>query len=385
MNVGFITESYRPIYDGVAIYVANLSQSLRGKGHNVYIFAPQYPQIDPTSEPEVLRIPSIHSRLIPPYRIPNPWAARKVFRRLFRQLEIDVIHSHIPSMMFYPACRVSKELGIPHVTTYHTYLERYAPHFFPAIPGFLARRLVMALSRSICNRSECVIVPSKAMWLALQSYGIKTRIETIPHGIDLETLNNGNGLRVRREFGLKKDDRVLVYVGRLTSEKNIHFLFEVLGRLLKDNNVGNLKMLIVGTGRHEKDIKRDCYRMGLDDAVLFTGLVKDRRLLADFYAAGDVFVFASVTETFGMVLVEAEACGTPVVAVGEAGALDALRDGCGGFLTKLDLEQFTATVQRLLLNPDLRREQSQKALENAKQFSLDAMTTRLLKLYESLV
>ena len=83
----------------------------------------------------------------------------------------------------------------------------------------------MALSRSICNRSECVIVPSKAMWLALQSYGIKTRIETIPHGIDLETLNNGNGLWVRREFGLKKDDRVLVYVGRLTSEKNFIFLF----------------------------------------------------------------------------------------------------------------------------------------------------------------
>jgi len=219
----------------------------------------------------------------------------------------------------------------------------------------------------------------------LQRYGIKTRIECISPGIDLETLKNADGLRIRREFGLKQNDRVLVYVGRLTSEKNIRFLFAVMSRLLRDNTVGSLKMLIVGTGRHERDIKRDCHRMGLDEAVIFAGLVKDRRRLADFYAAGDVFIFASVTETFGMVLVEAEACGTPVVAVGEGGALDAVRDGYGGFLTQLDVEQFTGRVRRLLLNPEVRREQSRKALDHAKQFSLDVMTTRLLKLYESLV
>ena len=385
MNVGFITEGYRPIYDGVSIYVANLSQSLREKGHNVYIFAPQYPQIDTNSEPGVIRIPSTYSWVAPPYRISNPWAARKIFRQLFQQLDLDVVHSHIPSIMLYPAYQVSKELGIPHVTTYHTYLERYAPHIAPIIPKPLARWLAMACSRSFCNRSECVIVHSKVMQGVLQRYGIKTRIECISPGIDLETLKNADGLRIRREFGLKQNDRVLVYVGRLTSEKNIRFLFAVMSRLLRDNTVGSLKMLIVGTGRHERDIKRDCHRMGLDEAVIFAGLVKDRRRLADFYAAGDVFIFASVTETFGMVLVEAEACGTPVVAVGEGGALDAVRDGYGGFLTQLDVEQFTGRVRRLLLNPEVRREQSRKALDHAKQFSLDVMTTRLLKLYESLV
>jgi len=124
--------------------------------------------------------------------------------------------------------------------------------------------------------------------------------------------------------------------------------------------------------------------MGLSDAVIFAGLVKDRRRLADFYAAGDVFVFASVTEVFGLVLLEAQACGTPVVAVGEGGVCDVVEDGHGGFLARLDVAQFAETVRRLLLDPELRREQSCEAREHANRFSLDAMTAGLLRLYGTL-
>jgi len=248
----------------------------------------------------------------------------------------------------------------------------------------LARRVAKIYSCSVCSRTDCVIAPSIAIGKLLQGYGIETKTEYIPHGIDIETFKDANGLNIRREFGLEKSDKILLYVGRLSSEKNIRFLFNVLSRLLSGNAVSRLKMIIVGTGRHETEIKRECCAMGLSEAVIFTGLVKDRHRLADFYAAGDIFVFASVTEGFGLVLLEAQACGTPVVAVGEGGVCNVVEDGHGGFLTRLDVEQFTETVRRLLLDPELRREQSCKAQEHANRFSLDAMTESLLRVYESL-
>jgi len=384
MNIGIVTESYGVIYDGYMVYVANLFQNLTKRGHNVYVFAPQYPQFNPNSEPHVTWVPSIYSRVLPPYRVSKPWAAKKVFHQLFRQLRLDIVHSQIPSLLIYPAYAVSRELGIPHVATYHTHLERYMTHYVPIVPQVLAKWLAKTYSRSVCSRSDCVIVPSTAIRKLLQGYGIKTKMECIAHGIDIETSKDANGLSIRREFGLEKSDKILLYVGRLTSEKNIRFLFNVLSRLLRDNAVSRLKMIIVGTGRHETEIKRECGAMGLSEAVIFAGLVKDRHRLADFYAAGDVFVFASVTEVFGLVLLEAQACGTPVVAVGEGGVCDVVEDGHGGFLTRLDVEQFTGTVRRLLLEPELRREQSCKAREHANRFSLDAMTESLLKVYGSL-
>jgi len=385
MNIGIVTESYGVIYDGYMTYVANLFQSLSLQGHNVYIFAPQYPQFHPNSEPRIILVPSIRSR-VTPYRISKPWAARNVFHQLFRQLRLDIVHSQIPSLMIYPAYEVSKKLGIPHVATYHTYLERYIPHYASTIvPQVLARHLAENYSRSVCSRCNCVIVPSVAIKKLLEGYGIKTKIECITHGVDIETFKDANGLRIRREFGIEESDKVLIYAGRLTSEKNIQFLFKVLNRLLRDNTMNGLQMIIVGTGRHEAEIKRDCCAMGLSKAVIFAGLVKDRRRLADFYAAGDIFVFASVTEVFGLVLLEAQACGTPVVAVGEGGVCDAVKDGQGGFLTRLDVEQFTEIVRKLLLDPELRQDQSRKAREHANMFSLDTMTASLLNVYGALI
>lgn len=384
MNIGLVSEGYYPVYDGVSNYVANLSHGLREKGHKVYIFAPSYPQHDHDIETNVIRIPSAYPWIMPPYRVAKPWAAKRIFHKLFQQLKLDVIHSQIPSIMLYPAYRTCRELGIPHVVTYHTYLERYLPHYIPATPKFLARRLAMIYSRSTCRRSECVVVPSRVIKQLLTSYGIKTRIECIPCGIDIETFQGADGLLIRKEFGLTEDDRVLVYAGRLTSEKNIEFILEMLRRLLRDKTTGHLKLLIAGTGRHEENIKKDCVRLGLQDAVLFVGLIEDRRRLADFYAAGDVFVFASLTETFGTVLVEAQASGTPVVAVGDAGTWDAVQDGYGGYLTQPDIEQFTGIVRRLLLNAELHKEQSQMAAEYARRFSLNTTTMRLLEVYDGL-
>ena len=122
-------------------------------------------------------------------------------------------------------------------------------HYVPIVPQVLARWLANTYSRSACSRTDCVIAPSIAIGKLLQGYGIETKTEYIPHGIDIETFKDANGLNIRREFGLEKSDKILLYVGRLTSEKNILFLFKVLSRLLGDNALSRLKMIVVGTGR----------------------------------------------------------------------------------------------------------------------------------------
>jgi glycosyltransferase involved in cell wall biosynthesis len=212
----------------------------------------------------------------------------------------------------------------------------------------------------------------------LASYGLRAPVDVIPTGIDPTRFEGADHWRLRRERGVPDDPPLLLFMGRVAEEKNIDFLFDVVARLLA--RFPALRLWVAGEGPARRGLERVANEPRLGGAVSFLGYLnhEDWR---DCYAAADAFVFASVTETQGLVVTEAMAAGTPVVAVGAMGILDVMASGRGGFVTRLDLEEFSERLGTLLSDRGLRERLRDEALAEAGRWTSAAMAKRMLEVY----
>jgi len=240
------------------------------------------------------------------------------------------------------------------------------------------RRYVTAYA----NRCACVIAPSHAVADRLRSQGVTARIEVITTGaIDPGVFEHLDPTGVRTEFGLAPDVPLFVTASRLAPEKSVHLVLEAFARIAA-RRPGAL--LIIGGGPEEAHLRTRARELGLGDRAVFTGLLAHGRAL-ECIAAGDVFLYASQTETQGLVVAEAMAAGLPVVAVDAGGVSEAVQDGTSGFLVAPDVEALAARGMALLDDPTLRRAMGRAAREAARPFGLDVMTDRIVEVYESCI
>ncbi len=376
MTIAIFTDTYRPEINGVITSIDLFRRQLQQRGHTVYLFCPDYNR-NPGSDPHVFRFPSVR------YFFPMMRERRFVFPSLklwrqFRSLNVDVIHSQVPANTGAYALILSWWYRIPHVHTYHTLFMEYT-HYMP-LPRALSTRLVRWISRKFCGRCQRIVSPSIRIKDEIIGYGVDAPIDIIPTGIDfIPDREYVPSDVLRRKLNLPADKKLLVVVGRLGREKNIAFLLQVLAdlRLVRDD----LHLVIVGDGPDRPRLVKDVQKLGVTDAVTFTGYVK-RELVFSIIHMSELFVFASVTETQGLVLLEAMAAGTPCVAVDAMGVADMLSDGRGGVLTSLAVPEFCWYVNELLSNSRLYRRKKAEALQKAEEWSVDAMTDRLLNCFE---
>ncbi|HXL73609.1 MAG TPA: glycosyltransferase, partial [bacterium] len=214
------------------------------------------------------------------------------------------------------------------------------------------------------------------------SYKVQKPIEVIPTGIRLERFIGCDGDRFRKMKGYKPEDKLLLFMGRVAEEKNIDFLLKVVNRL-KDK-VPNLRFLIAGEGAAKKRLEKMVEELQLQDVVHFAGYLS-KEDWRDCYAASDLFVFASITETQGLVVTEAMAAGTPVVAVGEMGIKDVMANSKGGLVTKLDEDEFTDAVYRMMTDKVLYDQKKSETLIEADKWSSTSMAKRMISAYEQLL
>ena len=378
MNIAFFTESYKPYISGVTVSIETLAKELRNLGHRVYIFAPHY-KGHADSDRDIFRFPSSPT-FYPGFRLAIPFS-RKIMRELPR-LGIDLIHSHSPFQLGILGRRMSRKLKVPFVYTFHTLFDQYI-HYVPILPRALAKRLVSAHLRRFCNLSNCVIVPSKPVQNFLLAEEIKTKIEVIPTGVDFELAKRFTGEEVRKKHGIPAEAMILIYVGRLTAEKNLPFLFESFKLIHK--RVPNAHLMLVARGPKERSLKLLAKRLGVSESVTFVGQVKYPHVF-DYYAASDIFVFSSKTETQGLVIAEAAASGLPVVAVDAAGVSEAIIDGEHGYLVPHDVEEFARKVEHLIKNEETRKRMSEDAFSHAKKrFSVQVYAKKIEKIYRDLL
>ena len=371
MRVGFFTEVYHPVVNGVVASVDALAHGLRGLGHDVYCFAPRVPGYD-EGEGGVYRMPSLPLPISAPYRLTVPMVGRRKRHAIINRL--DVLHAHSPFVTGWMCVRFARRLRIPLVYTYHTRLEEYA-HYVPFDEG-ATRKAARTLTRGFANLADAVIVPTPSMKERLIELGVTTRVEVIPSGIDLEHFGAGRRSgALRATFGTRERELMLLCVCRLAREKNLHLLIDAIAACKRP-----ARLVIAGDGPERTALEERAREKGVADRVTFTGEYA-REALPDLYASADAFLFPSVTETQGLVLAEALAAGAPVVATDSPQLAEVL--GPCGLLTAPTAAGFAQAIGLLPEEPNTAEQASARSW--ASRFSIARQAELAAELYEDLL
>jgi 1,2-diacylglycerol 3-alpha-glucosyltransferase len=385
MRILKISDVFFPRVNGVSTSIDTFRRDLVALGHEVVLVAPAYSRgsADPctTANPSIRRVPARAVPRDPEDRIMSWGGLRRVLAELVPR-KFDVVHIHTPFLAHYAGLGFAREQGTPVVATYHTLFEEYLHHYVPLLPRKITGGLARRFSRSQCNQLDAVIAPSQAMQQALVAYGINRRIEILPTGLPAERFQTGDGNAFRRRHGLEQKRPLLLFVGRTAHEKNIGFLLEMMLELRRRSP--DALLLIAGEGPAAHSLRAQATRLGLDGTVRFLGYFDRGGELQDCYSAADIFVFSSLTETQGLVLLEAMAQGVPVVAIPRMGTIDILGPGLGCRHAPNDPKGFAEVVRTLLADSAARRELGVQAREYAETWASARMAQRLSALYASL-
>ncbi|MGA8574868.1 MAG: glycosyltransferase [Candidatus Cybelea sp.] len=371
LRLGFFTEIYLPVVNGVVASVEALAEGLRARGHQVYCFTPWMPGYAEADGP-VFRMPSLPLPTRTPYRLTLPLVSRRNRDNVIKRLSL--IHVHSPFVTGWMGLRYARRYGMPLVYTYHTQLEAYA-HYVP-FEANATRFVASQLTRTFANQADAVVVPTQTMATRLRELGVTVRIEVVPSGIDLARFGAGRrDEALRARLGLDGSDRMLLYVGRLAKEKNVELLLAALARA----DLDSLKLVIAGDGPHRGELERLAAEIGVAAATRFLGVVA-RDELPNLYASADAFVMPSTTETQGIVLAEAMAAGTHVIAVDAPQNRDVL--GGAGRIAAPNPEALAAALSQLASGVATEAGETREA---ARRFSIEGQLDRMQALYENLI
>jgi glycosyltransferase involved in cell wall biosynthesis len=372
LRIGLFTNNYFPMLGGVPTAVETIRRDLEALGHEVVIVAPRMAGADDGGR-WLIRVPAVPAPTYPDFALPLPLGPG-LTRRL-RALDLDVFHAHHPFLLGASARRLARASGRPFVFTYHTLYDRYA-HYVPLLPRQVVARGAIRWSAGFADTADLVLAPSDFVARRLRAQGVRRPIEVLPTGIDLDRFRPGDRADARRTLRLAADDRVLLYVGRLDREKNLEFLLEAIARV----RVPRVRLLLVGRGTQAAALRRAAEARGVADRVDLRGGSPPDGLPA-YYRAADAFVFASTTETQGLAVLEAMACGLPVVAVRATGIEEVVAEGVSGLLVPEAPAVFGDAVGQILIDRDLAAKLAIGARDAALPFESTALVRRLVALY----
>lgn len=380
MHIAFFTNYYHPVVNGVVRSVASFRENLMKQGHNVFIFAQSDPNYKDT-EPFIFRYPSLS---LPLGEITTAIPVSPFVDQLLPMLKLDVIHTHHPILLGQTAARKAAELDLPLVFTFHTQYWEYT-HYVPfpqeAVQDFL-KNAVHRWLVEFMQKCQHIIIPSESMReILVRDYGLHDRYSVIPTGTDLEPFLNADGKALRAEKGWQ-NETVLISVGRLAPEKNWDTLIRAFAKACEKHP--DIRLVLIGDGAARQSLETLSSELGIADRVTFTGAVPFEDI-PRYLKAADLFAFASVTETQGLVTIEAMAAGLPVVAVEGPGTSDIIEHGKQGFLVKNDPDALAKGINKLLSDSQRIQRFSKNALKKAKTFDVNELGKQILSVYEQAI
>jgi 1,2-diacylglycerol 3-alpha-glucosyltransferase len=383
LRVLMISDVYFPRVNGVSTSIRSFRADLAAAGVESVLVVPAYTDHACADEAGVVRVPSAHVPKDPEDRRMRWGALLRTLRDLSATQRFDVVHIQTPFIAHYAGVRIARRLGLPVLATYHTFFEEYLHHYVPALPRPLGRALARRFTRSQCGQLDALVAPSAPLRDTLLSYGVRTPMYVIPTGLPPDRFRAGDGARFRAAHGIAAKRPLLLYVGRVAHEKNIGFLVEAFAELRHE--APEALLVIAGEGPARRALGEQVTRLGLERDVRFIGYLDRDTALLDCYASADAFVFASRTETQGLVLLEAMAQGRPVVSTAHLGTVSVLQPGCGAEIVADDVDEFARGVLRVLDHPGRATQAGARGREYATGWSSAAMVWRLTELYRELV
>ncbi len=371
MHIAYFTNTYLPVVSGVVRSVQSFREAFASLGHNVFVFAQEDDYED--TEPFIFRYPSL--RLPLSVDIPTALPVSPFVDQLIPKLKLDVIHTHHPFLLGQTAATKARDYNLPLIFTFHTQYHEYT-HYVPfsqeQVQEFLKNR-VMNWLRDYMRKCQHIIIPSESMRsILVNDYGLVDRFTVIPTGLDITPYKNADGAPLRAEWGWS-DDKIIISVGRLAEEKNWDTLLQAFALAIKEQP--NLRLVLVGDGPQAQSLRQLAGELGITERVLFTGRVPFEQIPA-YLKAADLFAFASVTETQGLVTLEAMAAGLPVVAVAGPGTSDIVEDGAQGYLVQNDPQDLAKKMITLICNPDSMSAFKTAALKNHALMTLNVSPER---------
>lgn len=382
MKIALFTDTYYPQINGVATSVLMLKENLEMRGHQVYVFTTTDPKAD-SKETNVYRVPSIP--FISAKRVGMFYNPR--LSKFIRKLGLDVIHTHTEFSLGIFGRAMARELNIPFLHTYHTIYEDYT-HYIGKFGIFdpIAKMAARKISINFCNSADKVIVPTSKVKDLLLYYDVKENISIIPTGIELNkfskyTYNSDMIQDLRDSLGLGEKDKIILYIGRISKEKNIEEILLTMKTYLK--NKKDVKFLLIGDGPERSNLEDMSKEFEINEQIIFAG-ERPWNDIGMYYQVGDVFVSASQSETQGLTYIEALASGLPVVAKADECLNGVLEDNVNGYVFN-NQDDFIRYLDSILYN-ELKQEcLSLGAIKSARKFSVEHFSCTIEELYENML
>jgi glycosyltransferase involved in cell wall biosynthesis len=344
-------------------------------GHIVFIFAQEAHGYEDT-EPFVFRYSSFG---IPKFDYSLPIPVSIFVNKLLPSLKLDVIHSNHPNLLGDAAANKAEEFNLPLVFTFHTRYVEYS-HYVPLNQAFVKGLIVDGLARYM-RRCQHIVTPSDSIKQTLAEHGVTEQVTTIPTGIDLKPFQEADAQAIRQKYNWGQD-KILVSIGRLAKEKNWTTLLSAVAQVMDKHD--DVQLALIGDGPQREELENYAQELGIAERVEFIGLVPFAEV-PNYLTAADIFCFASVTETQGLVTMEAMAAGLPVVAVDATGTSDEVEDGKEGLLTDNESTALAQAVHKVLDDEALLARLKQGATKKARYFDMMAQAKKMLAVYEQAI
>ena len=387
MRIGIFTDTYPPYINGVSTSIAMLEKGLKELGHEVFIVTvnPENMQYKYEDDERIIRIPGIPIGIYD-YRLTGIYPLRAINK--IKKWNLDIIHSHTEFGVGTFARIIAKQYNIPLVHTYHTMYEDYVYYITKGYFDKSSRKIVEYLTKFYCDKTaKELIVPSKKTYdMFKEKYKFDKEIHIVPTGMDIDRfkkdkIDKKELEELKKELGIKKEDFVILFVGRIAKEKNIDLLLKGHVEILKKHK--NAKLVIVGSGPDYEHYIEMAKKLKIDSNVIFTSSIPWEEIPI-YYALGDVFTTASNTETQGLTLIEAMAASVPVVCLKDKSFEDILLDDKNGkYFT--DEKEYIDNINYLIENPDIRDNMSEQARITSEMHSIGFFAKSILNVYKKAI
>jgi 1,2-diacylglycerol 3-alpha-glucosyltransferase len=376
MNILMMSNTYRPFVGGVERSIEMFTGRLRRAGHRVVIVVPNTPDA-PVDEPDILRMPAIprfnHADF--PVELPIPG----LLEMKLKEFRPDIVHSHHPFFIGDTALRVASRFQVPVVFTFHSFFEHYTSY----VPGDseTLKKYVIALTTGYANLCDQVIAPGESVQIEIIRRGVQTPVTVVPTGIDIAAFATGDRDRFRNREQVPRDAFVIGLVSRIGPEKNVAFLAKAVSGYLSLNTRAHF--FLVGEGSSVEEVIKIFSDRGVGARCHVLGALQNRDLV-DAYHALDLFAYSSLSETQGIVMVEAMAAGLPIVALDAPGVREVVQDGVTGrLLMDQGEETFVNAIAEFAgMSASDRGGFSHRARSAVEQYSEEITTGKLLEVYE---
>lgn len=352
ITIGLFIDTFFPMIDGVTMVVDNYAKRLT-KYANVIVFAPEYPKAqydDSKFLYKVVRCKSVKMPIID-YSLPMPKIDKKFMHEL-NNTKLDIVHIHSPFTIGKIGVEYAKKNNVPAIATMHS---QYKKDFLRAVKFEpLANLLTKVIIRQYNKCDECWAVNSEIAKIYYEEYKYKKLPKVMGNATDMKLVENMEQAKklINEKYNISPDEKVFLFVGRINNLKNVFLIANSL-KILKEKYNPKFKMLFVGSGQDEDELKSIIDKNNMNQDIIMCGKISDRELLANIYARADLFLFPSLYDASSIVQIEAASQKTPTLFVEGAATTATITENVNGFISQNNEKDFAEKINEIINNKAL--------------------------------